>query len=441
MKSATSPWAKLTNVDKLHIGSSKISDFRVRVPGSKSFSNRALILAACSNGTTEITGLLKSDDTFWCIEALKQLGVSISISDSSIIIEGSAGIFKSSNEPIFIGAAGTTARFLPGVLCANKDVEFSIEADETLSNRPISPLITALTQLGAKFSHLVKEGHLPVKISANGLSGETIQLPGNVSSQYLSGLLICSPLATGDVKIKLTTSIVQHMYVQMTISAMKTFGVTVDVNDKFDEFTIKPQQYKSTQFNVESDVSSSGYFAGLAAINGVTGVIEGLNPNTMQPDIELLDVLERMGCSVVKESDSVTIKGPETLIGGFTVSLKEFSDQALTLGCIAPFANAPITITDVAHIRKHECDRLDALSNGLNALGIETETTEDSITIYPGKPVASSIRTYHDHRVAMAFSMLGSRCNGVEIENPSCVAKTFPNFFEVLESLDIQIKI
>ena len=367
-KSATSPWAKLTTANFIKVNPSQLSNFKVRVPGSKSFSNRALIIAACASGQSKISGILKSDDTHWCIETLKKLGTTITLNEDIFEIKKNFNGVLSSEEPLFIGAAGTIARFLPGVLSAACDKSLTIYGDKSLTNRPIKPLIDAIISLEGDVSYMDSTGHLPIRIEPKKLVGGSVVLPADISSQYLSGLLICAPLAQKEVTIKVTTPIVQQNYVKMTIDTMKKFGVTVAVDNSFSVFKIHPQTYKATDFSIESDVSSAGYFFGLGAINNICAQIEGLSLNTLQPDIKILEVLEKMGCEVKTNSNSISVTGPEKLKGGFKVSLKEFSDQALTLGCIAPLADAPITIDDIGHIRKHECDRLEALKEGLERL-------------------------------------------------------------------------
>lgn len=430
--SATSPWA--TNLpSKLKVEGFRYSGLKeIEIPGSKSFSNRALIISACAAGESKLTGLLKSDDTYWCIDSLRKSGIKIEELNGSFNVSGLSGKFQA-KEPLFIGAAGTIARFLPGVLASTSNQEFQLDSDHTLSRRPILPLLDSLSLLGSEIVPLDKKGHLPLKIKANGLSNGTINLPGNVSSQYLSGLLICAPLAKGDIIINLTTPIVQPNYVSMTIETMKAFGVNVEVSAKFDKFKVSPQTYKSTDYVIESDVSSAGYLFALAAIHNLEIEILNLNKNTLQPDIKLLEILETMGCTYKLNDNKAIIKGTSKLIGGFEFNLNDFSDQALTLGCVAPFADAPITISGVSHIRKHECDRLVALHEGLKNLQIKSDVYEDKIVIHPGQPKPATINTYDDHRVAMSFSILATKCFGVVIENPSCTAKTFPNFFDVMQ--------
>lgn len=436
-----SPWTLHSDKKLVQISSfSWTPKISLTVPGSKSFSNRALIIAACAKGKSKLNGLLKSDDTFWCIDALKKVGVNFIDIQSSLEVNGVNNSFKTPKDELFIGAAGTIARFLPGALAATEGIEFKMEADHTLSKRPVAPLLQALGKMGVTIESLKGADKFPIRVMSSGLIGGTIYLPADVSSQYLSGLLICSPLAKNPVTIKLTTSIVQPRYVEMTILAMKHFGVNVSVSSNFKEFNVTPQRYQGCHYNIEADVSSAGYFFALAAINSTSVTITNLNNKTSQPDIMLLDVLERMGCKVEKSPSSITIEGTENLKGGFSVSLKDFSDQTLTLGCIAAFADLPIEITDVAHIRKHECDRLSALAEGLRRIGIVTELTESSIKIFPGQPKAANIPTHHDHRVAMAFSIIGSKCPGIIIENPSCVAKTFPNFYEKLQEVGYSIE-
>lgn len=441
-RSSKSPWASHTDKQSITLKSFNARpNSEVFIPGSKSFSNRALILSACAHGRSLITGLLKSDDTYWCIEALKNLGIEIGeLKEGQFEIFGTAGKFSNPKDPIFIGAGGTIARFLPGVIAAStSEANFVLEADRSLSSRPISPLVSSLRKIGAEISYLGNTETLPISIKAQGLKGGEILLPGNVSSQYLSGLLMSAPLAKDNTTIKMTSEIVQPLYVSMTVSTMESFGVQVQVSDDLSCYRVAPSSYQPCDYTIEADVSSAGYMFALAAITNQTITVKNINPTTLQPDLKLLEILERMGCHITRNPNSVTITGPSALKGGFTVSLKDFSDQTLTLGCIASQCDQPIKITDVGHIRKHECDRLEALKDGLARLGIESILTHDTVEILPGKLKPALIDSHDDHRVAMSFAILGAVCPNISIDNPSCVAKTFPDFFEKLEILGFTI--
>lgn len=445
-KSPSSPWSPshLPNALKIN-GFQSTEPAAVTIPGSKSFSNRALILAACSPGSTTLYGLLKSDDTYWCIDALSKIGVKFEFDGDKTTVHTPERLSPTSEENLFIGAAGTVARFLPGVLASVTNANFYLEADESLSKRPNDTLYGALRTLGANITKTSPEHSFPVRISsqglAQGLKGGHVHLDADVSSQYLSGLLICAPRCGEPVTIELNGPIVQSRYVAMTIETMKQFGAHVEVSNDFNLFQVTPSQYTPTNLTVEADLSAACYFFAAGALTEHAITVTGINKNTLQPDIHVLDILTQMGCNVEwHKADhlyDVTVKGPTKLKGGQTFDMTSCSDQALTIGCIAAFADGPVTITGIGHIRKHECDRVEALREGLTSLGVKCETTHSTVTVHPAEETKlkpASIRTYHDHRVAMAFSLIGAKLPGIEIENPSCVSKTFPDFFDTLES-------
>jgi 3-phosphoshikimate 1-carboxyvinyltransferase len=416
---------------------------RMIVPGSKSLTNRALIMAAMAQGSSRIGNILRSDDSFWCIDALRRLGAGLTLEEDSVLVEGTEGFFPNKAGSLFLGAAGTIARFLPGALAASAGPgSWQLEGSEQLSGRPIGPVIDALRALGGSIRYLGKEGCLPVQIDAGGLTGGRFEMSGAVSSQFISGLLMAAPYAEAATSIVISDGIVQHAYVSLTTDMMARFGVQVDISDAYARFDVRPGVYKGTDMELEADASSSCYPLAYAALTGGYVRIDHLSERTRQPDIGMLELFERMGCTVERGDNWTAVQGPAdgTLHGGFTVSMREMSDQTLTLAVMAPFADGPITITGVGHIRHHECDRIAAVCESLDRVGIRADERQDGLTVYPGDPAAAELDTYDDHRVAMSLSLLSSRVPGIKLRNPGCVSKTFPAFFEAMEELGMRIR-
>ncbi|SDP46695.1 3-phosphoshikimate 1-carboxyvinyltransferase [Litchfieldia salsa] len=435
---ARSPWTPLKGVKMISVSPSKSRiDGSITIPGSKSLTNRAFIISALAKGKSTVTGFLKSDDSYWCIDSLKRLGVNIEIKGETAYIEGNGGKWESSH--LYIGAAGTIARFLPGALAVSGEGAWEIEASESMSKRPVSPLIDALRELGAEITFLNKEGHYPLLIKGKELSGGVISLSGNLSSQFISGLLIAAPYFKESITITIKDHIVQHAYVLLTLELMKQFGAEVQYDKNLNNIVVYPSTYTPRDINLEADVSTACYFLALAAVTNGRIRIENLTYETKQPDIKMVDVLEKMGCKVRKGSSFIELEGVPQLKGGFEISMREMSDQTLTLAAIAPFADGPITIKDVEHIRHHESNRISVICESLSNLGIKVEEFKDGLKVYPGIPKPTSLNTHDDHRVAMSLALIGSRVEGIQINDPGCVSKTCPEYFALLESLGLNI--
>lgn len=419
------------------------------VPGSKSITNRALLLAAMANGTSVLNGCLTSDDARHFLQCLKTLGFPVKeVSDgnlgSNITITGFGGTIPEKKAEIYVGSAGTAARFLVAML-AFSDGEYVVNSSEQMKKRPMQPLIDALRDAGATVKCMEKEGHFPLHIIGakdKSLIPDTFTVNIDKSSQFLSALLI----AVGTLKKKAEIHVVGNhglSYVDLTAEMMKDFGVVTEkvVVDGQIRYQFSGEgSYQALSYNIEPDMSAAAYFYALAAVLGVKIAVKGVTSHMLQGDTAFLKLLEKMGCTV-QETENIVVTGPKNgkLMGGFTIDMSAFSDQALTLGAIAPFADAPITITGIGHIRLQECDRIKAIVNNLAVLGIKTEEKEDQVTIYPGTPVGGEVETYEDHRVAMSFALTGLRTEGVKIKNPSCCKKTFAEYFEVLEETLMQI--
>jgi 3-phosphoshikimate 1-carboxyvinyltransferase len=435
-----SPWSSHKDKYEVKISPPKAAIHgQIRIPGSKSLTNRALIISALAEGRSHLQGILKSDDSYWCMEVLRKLGVSVDVEGETAYVNGSGGSWPNRSGELYVGAAGTIARFLPGALAASQGT-WTLKGSRRMSERPLAPLLNALTELGTQFDYQQAEHCLPFTLEANGLQGGEVSLPGSVSSQFISGLLLSAPYAKKSLTLHIVGDVVQRDYVQMTLDMMTSFGVTPEVSADGQTITVPTGRYKAQTFQLESDISTCCYFWAAAALTAGSIRIDGVSAGgTTQPDIGFLDILEQMGCIVIRGTDFVEVQGVEQLRGGFTINMKKFSDQTLTIAALAPFADGPITLTNAAHIRHHECDRITAISTELSKLGLQVEEHEDGLTIYPGKPRATLLDSHDDHRMAMALSLIGLRVADIRITDPGCVSKTCPDYFEKLAGLGVEI--
>jgi len=401
------------------------------------------------DGTTSLENALFSDDSRYFADSLTRLGFDISLDPeaSHMTVTGLGGRIPATRAELFIGNAGTAARFLSAFLTLGHG-EYVLDGDARMRERPIGDLAEALTQLGAKISPLSqraragREGkniYLPLKIIANSLPGGKTQIAGNTSSQFLSALLMVAPYAQAPVEIEVTTELNSKPYVDMTLSIMQDFGVEVE-RDGYKSFSVPITNYQlpTSNYQIESDASAASYFFAAPAICGGTVRVENISRQSVQGDIRFLGVLEQMGCTVEETGHCILVTGP-TELRGLDVDLRDIPDTAQTLAAIAPFASTPTRIRGIASARLKETDRVAATCAELSRLGVRVDEHEDGMTIYPCstfKP--ANVQTYNDHRMAMAFSLIGLRLPGITIENPGCVSKTFPNFFDVLNQLQVQ---
>jgi len=428
---------------------------RVRVPGSKSLTNRALLLAALAEGTTTLTNALNSDDSRYFMESLARLGFAlvqpaVSNSQSQITITGLGGLIPSPQSELFVGNAGTAARFLTALLTLGHG-DYTLDGDARMRERPIGDLLDALTQLGANVQSVNRPithssrsiplgpNHLcpPVHVLASGLPGGRATVAGDTSSQFLSALLMVAPYAQAPVELVVVHGLNSRPFVDLTLGVMADFGVTVE-RDGYDHFSITPQRYRSPgTYAIESDASAASYFFAAPAICG--GAVRVLNASlrSSQGDIAFLGVLADMGCAVTEGDHWIEVEArPESPLRGVDVDLRDLPDTAQTLAALAPFAVSPTTIRGIASARVKETDRVAATCAELRRLGVTVEEYPDGLKIYPCQNIQpATIHTYNDHRMAMAFALIGLRVPGVVIENPGCVSKTFPRYFEVIESL------
>lgn len=415
-------------------------DWTVEVPGSKSITNRALLMAALSGGTVKLKGVLFSDDSRYFLSSLQSLGYAVRIDEKrrEVEVEGHGGSIPEKESEIYVGSAGTAARFLTAMLGVAEGT-FVIQASEQMKKRPMRPLFEALISLGAEIDWLEQEWHLPVRIVGAGLNQNddltVLKLDISESTQFLSAFLLISPMFSGGLRIEITSEKKDGSYIRITRRMMEEFGVSAEFNGSYYEVKEK-SAYTKPEYQIEPDLSAACYFYGAAAVTGGSAKVKNVHSDSMQGDLRFLSVLEQMGCILTEEADGISVTGPECgKLKGISVNMNDFSDQALTLAAIAPYAQDVVQISNVAHIRGQECDRIHAIVSNLERAGIQCEEYPDGVMIHPGNPKPCSIETFEDHRVAMAFSILGLRCGGIVIENPLCCRKTFEQYFEVLDSL------
>jgi len=405
----------------------------VSVPGSKSITNRALIIGALAGSGTILKNFLYSDDTIYMLQALRELGYCINDDKET----GTVIFEKSSTVPVkgscFIGNSGTAIRFLAS-FCAVRGCEVELTGIERMKERPIGELAAVLKNLGAEIAFDGKEGFAPIRIKSNGLEGGKVSIRGDISSQFITSLLLSAPYARNDVEIEIIGDLVSKPYVDITIQIMKDFGVKVE-NDNYQHFLIKAgQSYTSREYAIESDCSSASYFFAAAAIANGEVTVENISPSSLQGDIKFIDILEEMGTKVERGGNYIRVIGGK--LKGITVDMHNMSDVAQTLAVTALFAEGPTEIKNVYNMRLKETDRLKALANELVKLGAGVEEKNDGIIIYPHSSYkASEIETYDDHRMAMSFALVGLRIPGIKISNPECVSKTFPKYFKEFQKL------
>ena len=409
----------------------------VNVPGSKSLSNRALLLAALAEGETELTNLLDSEDIEHMLNALTKLGINYRLSEdkTQCVVQGNGGAFNVA-EPLelFLGNAGTAMRPLCAALAAS-NVDTVLTGEPRMEERPIGDLVDALREADADVTYLKNEGYPPLQIKGKTLNGGEMSVDGSVSSQFLTALLMAAPLFSGDVTIRIKGELVSKPYIDITLDTMAKFGVTVE-NDNYQTFTVSgdAKYIAPGKFMVEGDASSASYFLAAGAIKGGTVRVTGIGQNSIQGDIRFADVLEAMGATVVWNDEYVEITGAP--LKGVNMDMNHIPDAAMTIATTALFAEGPTTMTNIYNWRVKETDRLAAMATELQKLGAKVEEGHDYIKVWPTESLKhAEIDTYNDHRIAMCFSLVALSDTPVTINDPGCTRKTFPDYFTRFKTL------
>ncbi|MFE2235541.1 3-phosphoshikimate 1-carboxyvinyltransferase [Streptomyces sp. NPDC059442] len=403
----------------------------IDIPGSKSVTARALFLAAAAHGTTTLLRPLVSDDTEGFAEGLVALGYEVRREPGAWHIEGRPEGPGADDADVYCRDGATTARFLPALASAGHGT-FRFDASAQMRRRPLGPLTTALRTLGVDLHHPLEQGHHPLTVHADGIKGGALTLDAGQSSQYLTALLMLGPLTAEGLDITVT-DLVSEPYVEITLAMMRGFGAEVTREGR--TYRVAPTGYRATTYAIEPDASTSSYFFAAAALEAGRAVtVPGLGTGALQGDLGFVEVLRRMGAEVDVAADGTTVRGTGTL-RGLTVNMRDISDTMPTLAAIAPFADGPVRIEDVANTRVKECDRLDACAENLRRLGVDVATGPDWIEIRPGTPSGHGVEiaTHGDHRIVMSFAVTGLRAPGIAFDDPGCVRKTFPDFHRVFE--------
>lgn len=420
-------------MEQLVLQPRKVARGEVTLPGSKSLSNRILLLAALARGTTTVTNMLDSDDVRHMLTALRQLGVSYSLSDDrkTCVVQGLSGPFQAANPiELFLGNAGTAVRPLTAALCISNGV-FTITGEPRMYERPIGDLVDAMRGLGADVTYRLNDGYPPLVIKGEKLAGGEVSIKGNVSSQYLTALLMVAPLLSSDLLIRVEGELVSKPYIDITLDTMRRFGVAVDNHD-YQTFTVRSGQiYQSPgTMMVEGDASSASYFLAAAAIGGGPVKVHGTGSASVQGDAKFAEVLRLMGAEVEYGDYWIQVTGKGKL-RGVDVDLNHIPDAAMTIATTALFADGPTCIRNVYNWRVKETDRLAAMATELRKVGAEVEEGEDYIRITPPtKILAATVDTYNDHRMAMCFSLAAFGDAPITINDPKCTSKTFPGYFD-----------
>ncbi len=411
-------------------------DASIRPPGSKSLTNRAVVCAALASGQSQLSGVLNSDDTQVMISAWQSLGLKIDqdLESRQLWISGCGGSLSSRQKEIFVGNSGTTVRFLTAALAACEG-QFLLDGVQRMRERPIGDLLDALEQLGACFERRnpQRDDCPPILVQARGLNGGRVVIRGDTSSQFLSALMMASPLASSDVEIQLEGELVSVPYVKMTAEVMRSFGAEVLEDRQETNFKISAQQkYEACHYEIEPDASAASYFWAAAAITGGTATVLGLSKRSLQGDVGFCEVLEQMGCRVEYGNDWIRVSGGT--LRGIDVNMADISDTVQSLAAVAVFAEGPTRIRGVEHNRVKETDRISDLARELRKLGCRVDESRDGLSIVPSLQIQPArIKTYDDHRMAMSLALVGLRQSGIEIEDPACTAKTYPEFWKDLQ--------
>lgn len=408
----------------------------VSIPGSKSITHRALIVAGLANGKSSLKSFLTCDDTLFTVNTLRKMGIKIDISNGIAQVHGNGGMFNPVKGilEINLGNSGTSYRLLLSV-AALADGKYLFTGSNRMKERPVGYLTEALIGLGVDVKYLEKNGFPPVLVNASGIKGGKVLISGDISSQYISSLLLSGVYAESDLTIEIAGELVSRPYIDLTINVMTIFGVNVE-NSDYQTFNVPAgQSYKAQEFVIDGDASSASYFWGAAAITGGTVRTDNIYPNkNKQGDMGLLNILEKMGCKIDRDEDYVTVEGAP--LTGISVDMGTMPDMVPTLAVIALFAEGKTTITNVSHLRHKESDRITDTANELRCIGGRVEEREDGLIIHGGeKLVGAEIDPHDDHRLAMSFAMAGLMVPGIIIRDEGCVNKSFPTFWNLWKTL------
>ena len=407
----------------------------IRPPGSKSLTNRALVCAALADGSSTLTGVLDSEDTRVMADALKALGIGVTLERAGqrAVVIGRGGKIPAAGGELYVANSGTTVRFLTAMVALGHGT-FWLDGTPRMRERPIQDLLDALEQLGVRAHSVDGSGCPPVEVEAAGLPGGRATIRGDISSQFLSGLLMAAPCAVGPVEIAIEGPLVSQPYVRMTLAVMEAFGVRVDGADLTRLSIRGGTRYQARSYAIEPDASAASYFWAAAAITGGEVTVDGLGRDSLQGDVRFCECLAQMGCKVHYGDQQTTVRGGP--LRGIDADMNDISDTVQTLAAVALFADGPTTIRGVGHIRHKETDRIGALAAELRKLGADVDERADGLTIVPGSLLrGAALDTYDDHRMAMSLALVGLRLPGVIVKDPGCTAKTYPRFFEDLDRL------
>ena len=419
-------------MNSITLGPLTTANGEIQIPGSKSLSNRILLLASLAQGSTRITNLLDSDDIHHMLESLTALGVNYTLEDEgrTCTVEGLGGPIQATQGDLFLGNAGTAMRPLTAALCLGEG-EFLLHGEPRMHERPIGDLVESLKALGVDIRYEGEEGYPPLRIFANGLAGGEVSIKGHISSQFLTAILMSAPLAKTDLTIKVEGELVSKPYIDITLHVMQQFGVVVE-NNNYQEFVVKGQQtYLSPgEIMVEGDASSASYFLAAAAIAGGKVKVHGVGSDSVQGDVKFAEVLAAMGAKITY--GPTWIEAEHKQLNGVDMDMNHIPDAAMTIATTALFAKGPTTIRNIYNWRVKETDRLHAMATELRKLGATVEEGEDYIRVEPLAEVQhAAIDTYNDHRVAMCFSLVAFSNSPVTINDPGCTSKTFPTYFDL----------
>ena len=415
-------------------------DARPPIPGSKSFTNRALLVAALANGTTTLDGVLFADDTDAMVGCLTSIGIELAVDRAArrVVVHGIDGVVPAAppGRVLDVRQSGTTARFLPPMLALGEG-SYAVDGDAQMRKRPMGDLATAIRAVGGR---LEGDGdRLPFTVVGGGVRGGAARLAGHVSSQFLSGLLLSAPYFAEGLTVELTSELVSKPYIDVTLATMAAFGVDV-ANDRYRVFDVRPGRYQAPiePYAIEPDASAASYFFAAAALCGGTVEVVGLGQGAVQGDVRFADLLGAMGATVVRAGKTLAVSGPpDGVLRGIDADMGDCSDTAQTLAAVAAFATGSSRVRGIGFIRRKETDRIAAVVRELERCGIEAIEEDDGFVVHPSPagPHGAVIETYDDHRMAMSFALIGLRVPGIEIADPGCVTKTFPGYFDVLEAL------